>query len=110
MIREGGIQTWILILWPAATCLMYSLVLFNFRYVVAYLVLICLGAAALLLQPFQAPARTRALFAAALLLALVGAVRLRPIVQAAFRPDIGGPLSARRAGTMDPPAWRRHRD
>jgi hypothetical protein len=93
VIREGGIQTWILILWPAATCLMYSLVLFNFRYVVAYLVLICLGAAALLLQPFQSVVRTRALLAAALLLALVGAVRLRPIGQAAFRPDDGGPLA-----------------
>ena len=92
VILEGGIQTWILILWPAATCLMYSLVLFNFRYVVGYLVLICLGAAALLLQPFQATARTRALLGAALLLALVGAVRLRPIVQAAFRADNGGPL------------------
>ena len=71
---------------------MYSLVLFNFRYVVAYLVLICLGAAALLLQPFQAAARTRVLLGAALLLALVGVVRFRPIVQAAFRPDNGGPL------------------
>ena len=51
VIRGGGIQTWILILWPTATCLMYSLVLFNFRYVAAYLVLICLGAVGLLLQP-----------------------------------------------------------
>jgi 4-amino-4-deoxy-L-arabinose transferase-like glycosyltransferase len=92
VIREGGIQSWILILWPAATCLMYSLVLFNFRYVVAYLVLIGLGAAALLLQAFQGPARTRALLAATLLLAVVGIVRMRPIVQAALRADDGGRL------------------
>jgi len=92
VILQGGIQTWVLILWPAATCLMYSLVLFNFRYVVAYLVLICLGAATLLLQPFQAATRSRVLLGAALLLALVGAVRLRPTVQEAFRPDNGGPL------------------
>src|SRR5262245_10411413 len=32
VIRNGGIQTWILILWPGAACLMYSLVLFNLRY------------------------------------------------------------------------------
>jgi hypothetical protein len=93
VIRGGGIQTWILILWPAAACLMYSLVLFNFRYVAPYLVLICLGAVALLLQPFHSASRCRALFAAAVLLALVGAIRLRPIVQAAFRPDAGGPLT-----------------
>jgi hypothetical protein len=77
VIRSGGIQTWILILWPAATCLMYSLVLFNFRYVAAYLVLICLGAVALFLQPLPGPARTKTLFAAALLLAAVCGIRLR---------------------------------
>jgi 4-amino-4-deoxy-L-arabinose transferase-like glycosyltransferase len=93
VIRGGGIQTWILIVWPAATCLMYSLVLFNFRYVAPYLVLICLGAAALLLQPFRSATRSRALLAAALVLALVAVVRLRPAVQAAFRPDDGGPLT-----------------
>jgi len=76
VIRGGGIQTWILILWPTATCLMYSLVLFNFRYVAAYLVLICLGAVGLLLQPLPGPARTKTLFAAALLLAVVCGIRL----------------------------------
>jgi hypothetical protein len=93
VIRGGGIQTWILIVWPAATCLMYSLVLFNFRYVVAYLALIGLGAAALLLQPFPEVYRTKALLAAALVLALAGAARYRPIAQAAFRPDNRGPLT-----------------
>ena len=77
VIRSGGIQTWILILWPAVTCLMYSLVLFNFRYIAAYLVLICLGAVALFLQPLPSPARTKILFAAALLLAVVCGIRLR---------------------------------
>ena len=76
VIRGGGIQTWILILWPAATCLMYSMVLFNFRYVAAYLVLICLGAVALILQPLPSSVRTKTLFAAALLLAVVCGVRL----------------------------------
>jgi hypothetical protein len=93
VIRGGGIQNWVLIVWPAAACLMYSLVLFNFRYIAPYLVLIGLGAAALFLQPLRSAIRTRALFAAALLLAVVGAVRLRPVVQAAFRPDAGGPLT-----------------
>ena len=93
VIRGGGIQTWILIVWPAAACLMYSLVLFNFRYIAPYLVLIGLGAAALLLQPFGDVTRSRALYAATLLLFVVGAVRLRPVVQAAFRPDAGGPLT-----------------
>jgi hypothetical protein len=102
VVRQGGIQTWILILWPAATCLMYSLVLFNFRYVVAYLVLICLGSAALLLQPFQGASRTRALLTAAVLLTLVGAVRLRPIVQAAFGRNDGG-LLAREEGRDNGP-------
>jgi hypothetical protein len=97
VIRAGGIQTWILIVWPAATCLMYSLVLFNFRYVVAYLVLIGLGATALLLQPFPEVYRTKGLLAAALVLALAGATRYRPIAQAAFRPDNVGPLT-REAG------------
>jgi hypothetical protein len=59
---------------------------------VAYLVLIGLGAAALLLQAFQGPARTRALLAATLLLVVVGIVRMRPIVRAAFRADDGGLL------------------
>ncbi len=76
VIRGGGIQTWIFILWPAATCLMYSMVLFNFRYVAAYLVLICLGAVALILQPLPSSVRTKTLFAAALLLAVVCGVRL----------------------------------
>jgi hypothetical protein len=93
VIRGGGIQNWILIVWPAATCLMYSLVLFNFRYVVAYVVLIILGATTLLLQPLQEAYRARALLAAALVLALAGVVRFRPIVQEAFRPDNGGPLT-----------------
>ena len=93
VIRDGGIQNWILIVWPGAACLMYSLVLFNFRYVAPYLVLIGLGAATLLLQPLRSATRTRALFAAALLLALVGTVRLRPVMQAAFHSDAGGPLT-----------------
>ncbi len=93
VMRGGGIQNWILIVWPAAACLMYSMVLFNFRYVAPYLVLICLGAVALLLQPFRSATRSRALLAAALLLALAGAVRLRPAVHAAFRPGDGGPLT-----------------
>jgi hypothetical protein len=86
VIREGGIQTWILIVWPAAACLMYALVLFSFRYVLGYIVLAGIGAAALLLQPFQSGARVRALLAAALLIALAGTVRLRPILQEALRP------------------------
>jgi hypothetical protein len=93
VFRGGGIQNWILIVWPAAACVMYSLVLFNFRYVVPYLVLTCLGTAALPLQPFRRATMNRALFAAALLLALDGAVRLRPVLHAAFRPDAGGPLT-----------------
>jgi hypothetical protein len=102
VIRDGGIQTWILILWPGATCLMYSLVLFNFRYIVAYLVLIGLGVAALLLQPFRGVVRARALLAGALLLALGCTFRLFPIAQAAFRHDDGGPL-VREAGRDNGP-------
>jgi hypothetical protein len=93
VIREGGIQTCILILWPAAACLMYSLVLFSFRYTAGYIVLFCLGVATLVLQPFQSANRTRALFAATLLLALVGIVRLRPILKAALRPGDRGSLT-----------------
>jgi hypothetical protein len=92
-IRDGGIQIWILILWPAAACLMYALVLFSFRYVAGYIVLACLGAVALLLQPFQGATRTRALFAAALLLAVAGTVRLRPVLRAALRAPDGGFLT-----------------
>lgn len=86
VIREGGVQTWILIVWPAAACLMYALVLFSFRYVLGYIVLAGIGAVALLLQPLQSAVRIRALLAAALLLALAGTVRLRPILQEALRP------------------------
>jgi hypothetical protein len=92
VIRSGGIQTWILILWPGATCLMYSLVLFNFRYIAAYLVLIALGIAPLLLQPFQSATRSRALFAAALLLLLICAARLRPATRVEGRDN--GPANA----------------
>jgi hypothetical protein len=92
-IREGGIQTWIFLLWPAAVCLMYSLVLFNFRYTAGYIVLFCLGAATLLLQPLRSVTRTRVLFAAATLLVLVCAVRLRPVLRAALRPGNGGSLT-----------------
>lgn len=83
LIREGGIQTWILVVWPAAACLMYTLVLFSFRYVLGYMVLAGIGAAALLLQLLPPAARVRVLLAAALLLALAGTVRLRPIFQEA---------------------------
>ena len=93
VVRGGGIQTWILFLWPAAACLMYSLVLFSFRYVAGYIVLMCLSAAALLLQPFHSVTRSRALYAAALLLLVVCAVRLGPVGRAALRPDAGGPLT-----------------
>jgi len=93
VIGNGGILTWILILWPAATCLMYYLVLFNFRYVVAYLALLCLGAAALLLQPFDSATRTRALFAASLLLALASIARLGLVVRASLRTPDGGSLT-----------------
>ena len=55
VIRSGGIQTWILILWPAATCLMYSLVLFNFRYVAAYVVLIASAPWPCYCSPCQSP-------------------------------------------------------
>jgi hypothetical protein len=92
-IRGGGSQAWILIGWPAAVCLMHALLLFTYRFLIGYLVLACLGVVALLLRPFQAATRTRALFAAALLLALAGTARFRPIVQAALRPDHGGPLT-----------------
>jgi hypothetical protein len=93
VIRGGGNQSWILIVWPATACLMYSLVLFNFRYIAPYLVLIGLGAAALLMQPFHSVTRSRALCAAALLLLVISAVRLGPVVRTAFRPDAGGPLT-----------------
>src|SRR5260370_35155339 len=105
VIRGGGIETWILIVWPAAACLMYSMVLFNFRYVAPYLVLICLGAAALLLQPFRTATRSRALLAAAVVLALAAVVRPRPAVQAAFRPADAGPLP-REGGSDNPHSER----
>ena len=82
VIHGGGIQTWILILWPAATCLMYSLVLFNFRYVAAYFVLICLGSVGLLLQPLAKPGQDENL------------VRCRPAPRRCLR---------------NPPSWCRRR-
>ena len=82
VIRRGGLTS-ILILWPAAVCLMHSLLLFTYRFLIGYLVLAGIGAAALLLQLLPSAARVRVLLAAALLLALAGAVRLRPIVQEA---------------------------
>lgn len=98
-IREGGIQTWLLILWPAAACFMYALVLFNFRYTAGYIVLFGLGVTTLVLQPFHGATRTRALFAAAILLALAGAVPLRPILKAALHPNED--RSLQRAEGMD---------
>jgi hypothetical protein len=92
-IRAGGILTWIFILWPAAAGAMYALVVFNFRYLAGYIVVACLGIAALVLRPFQGGTRAKVLFAAGLLLALAGAARLRPAVQAAFRHDDTGPLT-----------------
>jgi hypothetical protein len=93
VIRDGGMRTWILILWPAGACLMYALVVFNFRYLAGYFVLICLGAATLVLQPFRGATRVRALFAAAVLFALVGVVRLRPVLQGALHSPDGGSLT-----------------
>jgi hypothetical protein len=87
VVRAGGMQTWILLAWPASACLMYSLVLFNLRYVVAFIVMMGLGAAALFLQPLRSSTRVRALMAATIVLALVCAVRLRPIALRALRPD-----------------------
>jgi hypothetical protein len=72
---------------------MYTLVLFSFRYVVGYIVLMCLSAATLSLQPWRSATRRRALFAATLLLVLVGAVRLRPVLRAALRPNDSGSLT-----------------
>jgi hypothetical protein len=92
VIRDGGIQTWILIVWPAVACFMYALVLFSFRYVAGYVVLFCLGATALVLQPFSAATRVRSLYAAILVLALAGAVRLLPIVQSTLHTNESGPL------------------
>ena len=93
VIRTGGIQIWIFLLWPIAACLMYALVLFSFRYVVGYIVLMCLSAATLFLQPWRSATRRRALFAAALLMMLVGVVRLRPVIRAAFPSNDGGSLT-----------------
>jgi hypothetical protein len=92
-IRDGGSQAWILIGWPVAVCLMHSLLLFTYRFLIGYLVLACLGIVVLILQPFHASTRARALFAAAVLLALPGTARLRPIVQAALHSDSGGSLT-----------------
>jgi hypothetical protein len=86
-LREGGMQTWILIVWPAAACLMYALVLFSIRYVMGYLVLGGIGAAAILLRPFSGATRVKVLTGAILLLAVAGTVRLRPIVQTALDPN-----------------------
>jgi hypothetical protein len=74
--------------------------LFSFRYTAAYIVLFCLGGAALVLRPFGSATRTRVLCAAVLLLALVGAMRLRPILHAALRPDAASSLT-RAEGTDD---------
>jgi 4-amino-4-deoxy-L-arabinose transferase-like glycosyltransferase len=92
-IWDGGRQAWILIGWPAAVCLMHSLLLFTYRFLIGYLVLACLGAAALILRHFQAATRTRALLVAALLVALAGTARILPILQAALHPDNGGSLT-----------------
>ncbi len=91
-IRNGGIQVWIFLLWPISACLMYTLVLFSFRYVVGYAVLMCLGASALLLQPLQSATRVRVLYGGALLLALVGIVRLFPVLLAVIHPNESGSL------------------
>jgi hypothetical protein len=99
-IRDGGSQTWILILWPASVCLMYGLLLFSYRFVVAYSVLAFLGAAALVLQPFRSATRVRALAAAALLLTVAGVARLRPTLQAALHPNEDRSLT-RAEGTDD---------
>ena len=110
VIREGGVQTWILIVWPAAACLMYALVLFSFRYVAG---LHCAGRYRRRGPPAAAVPRRhriRALFAAALLLVVVGTVRLRPILQEAFRPAAGGFLSREEDRDNQPPARRSHRD
>ena len=98
-------------MWPVAACLMYAPVVFNSRYLVGYFVLLCLGAAALVLQPFRAATRAKVMFAAALLLALVGVVRLRPTLQAALHPN-NEDMSLTRAGarTMCTPARRRRGD
>jgi len=88
-IRGGGVQALVLIVWPLATCLMYSMVLFNFRYIVGYVVLLGLGAAAVVLNVFQAATRARMLFAAAFLLVLAGIVRYRPVVLRSIQSEAG---------------------
>jgi len=98
MIREGGIQIWIFILWPSAVCLMYALVLFNFRYTAGYLVLAALGTATLVLQPFRGATRAWALFAGSTLLALVGAAQLDSALLAALRSSDGGSLTREEGG------------
>ncbi|MEO8372730.1 MAG: hypothetical protein ABI806_26335 [Candidatus Solibacter sp.] len=88
-VRSGGQQIWILLVWPASACLMYSLVVFHWRYIVAYIVMLGLGAATLFLQPLAAATRVRSLSAATILLALVCAVRLQSIALRALHPDTG---------------------
>ena len=93
VVKSGGIQTWILLAWPLSACLMYSLVLFNLRYIVAYIVMLGLGSAVLFLKPLRPAARMRILSTATILLLLVGAARLRPIVLRALHSDTSGPLT-----------------
>ena len=92
-IRASGSQAWILILWPAIVCAMHCLLLFTYRFLIAYFVLISLGVAGLMLQPSHKAGRARTLFAAALLLAAAGELRLGLVLQAAFHPSDGGSLT-----------------
>lgn len=92
-IRDGGILNWILLAWPAAACLMYALVLFNFRYVAGFVVLICVGGAAIALRPFPVVFRIRALLAATALLAVGAMAQLRPAIAEVLKPADGGSLT-----------------
>ncbi|MEO8594984.1 MAG: hypothetical protein ABI759_16815 [Candidatus Solibacter sp.] len=83
-IRGSGIQAWILLVWPLMALTMYALVVFNYRYTVGFILLLCLGALTLVLRVLRPAAAIKLLLGGIALLAIASVVLLRPVVKGAL--------------------------
>ena len=100
MIRHGGMQTTVLLLWPLGVCLSYYSLLLEYRFIVAYFVLGVIGFAGIGLPALSRKHKMVTLLAFTALLAVQAtAGRLLPIARRALHPQTN--LERARASDKD---------
>jgi hypothetical protein len=88
LIGRAGMQRTVFLLWPMGVCLSYYLVLVEYRYIVAYLVLGWIGFAGIGLPSLGRKAAMVTLLSLSALLGLMGAGgRLLPVARHAIKPQ-----------------------